>query len=94
MGKHIVFGGILSGEFQRVNRIVTVLRQHLAQARRQMRVHEKFHVSGKWILFAVNILCANSWQAKDILSLQVGKLRQQALDRVSSDQILENRLTG
>ena len=37
-----------------------VSRQHRAKAWRQMRVHEKLHVSGKWMVLAVSIRRANS----------------------------------
>ena len=58
--ENTVLCGIFRRKIQRVVYIVTVSRQHRAKARRQVRVHEKFHASGKWIVLAVNILRANS----------------------------------
>lgn len=62
--RNLIKSGILCGIFrrkiQRVVYIVAASRQHRAKARRQVRVHEKLHVSGKWMVLAVNIRRANS----------------------------------
>jgi hypothetical protein len=58
--KAYVLCGIFRREIQRMFHIVAVSRQYRAKARRQVRVHEKLHVSGKWMVLAVSIRRANS----------------------------------
>jgi len=62
--RNLIKDGVLCGIFrwkiQCVVCIVAVSHQHRAKARRQVRVHEKLHVSGKWMVLAVNIRRANS----------------------------------
>jgi hypothetical protein len=58
--KDSVLCGIFLRKIQRVFCIVAVSRQHRAKAWRQVRVHEKLHVSGKWMVLAVSIRRANS----------------------------------
>ena len=62
--RDLIKDGILCGVFrrkiQRVVCIVAVSRQHRTKARRQVRAHEKLHVSGKRMVLAANIRRANS----------------------------------